>query len=171
MVELTATFVDDPVARSLLTDYFRTRADTFPGNTYTTVFPAREVFEPPRGVFVVLTDDAGAPVGCGGVREIAAGALGPRFEIKHLYLAPETRGRGWGRMLLADLERRAAEVGAREVVLDTHHTLEPAARLYRAAGYAPIEPYNDNPNATVWLGKALDAGSPGRSASPSAQTG
>ncbi|NYF16443.1 GNAT superfamily N-acetyltransferase [Microbacterium sp. AK009] len=155
MVDLTATSVDDPAARSLLTDYFRTRADTFPGHTYTTVFPAPEVFEPPRGVFVVVTDDAGTPIGCGGVREIAAGALGPRFEVKHLYLAPATRGRGWGRMLLADLEHRAAVLGAAEVVLDTHHTLAPAARLYAAAGFTPIEAYNDNPNATVWLGKAL----------------
>ncbi|MEI3866251.1 GNAT family N-acetyltransferase [Microbacterium sp. CCNWLW134] len=155
MVDLTATSVDDPVARSLLTDYFRTRADTFPGNTYTTVFPAPEVFEPPRGVFVVVTDDAGTAVGCGGVRAIDPGPLGARFEVKHLYLAPATRGRGWGGMLLADLEHRAAAFGAAEVVLDTHHTLEPAARLYAAAGYSPIEAYNDNPNATVWLGKPL----------------
>ncbi|WP_322409423.1 GNAT family N-acetyltransferase [Microbacterium invictum] len=155
MVELLATSVDDPVARSLLTAYFRTRAASFPGNRYTTVFPAREVFEPPRGVFVVVVDDDGTPVGCGGIREIEPGPRGPRFEVKHLYLAPETRGRGWGRMLLADLERRARAFGAEEVVLDTHHTLEPAARLYAAAGYGPIEAYNDNPNATVWLGKPL----------------
>jgi hypothetical protein len=27
--------------------------------------------------------------------------------------------------------------------------------LYASAGFTPIEPYNDNPNATRWYGKAL----------------
>jgi hypothetical protein len=42
-------------------------------------------------------------------------------------------------------------------VLDTHHTLEAAGRLYAGAGFEPIEPYNDNPNATRWLAKVLQS--------------
>jgi len=58
-------------------------------------------------------------------------------------------------MLLADLETRAATLGAAEVVLDTHHTLDAAGALYARSGYEQIEPYNDNPNATRWYRKAL----------------
>jgi ribosomal protein S18 acetylase RimI-like enzyme len=155
MVELRPAPVDDPVARELLTEYFALRAETFPGRAYTTVFPAAEVFTPPDGVFVVLVDDDDREVGCGGIRRVQDGPHGPRYEVKHLYLRPETRGRGWGRLLLDDLERRAREWDAAELVLDTHHTLAAAGGLYAAAGFREIEPYNDNPNATRWYGKTL----------------
>ena len=104
---------------------------------------------------------AGAPElsreaqGCGGIRLIAPGPLGTRYELKHLYLRPQTRGRGWGRLLVEDLERRARAFGATELVLDTHHSLEAAGALYARSGYADVAPYNDNPNATRWYGKAL----------------
>ena len=56
---------------------------------------------------------------------------------------------------MLDLERRARAFGAAELVLDTHHTLEAAGRLYEASGFVVIDPYNDNPNATRWYAKAL----------------
>ena len=157
MVELRPLPVDDPVSRELLAEYFAMRAESFPGQRYTTVFPAPDVFTEPAGVFIVLTDDEGRPVGCGGIRRIADGGRGIRYEVKHLYLRPETRGRGWGRLLLDDLERRAREWDAAELVLDTHHTLEAAGGLYASAGFREIEPYNDNPNATRWYGLPLTA--------------
>ena len=40
-------------------------------------------------------------------------------------------------------------------MLDTHHTLEAAGRLYAAAGFEAINPYNDNPNATRWYAKPI----------------
>ena len=95
------------------------------------------------------------PVGCGGIRRIDDGPQGPRYEIKHLYLRPETRGRGWGRLLMEELEARARDLGAADLVLDTHHSLEAAAALYAATGFTGIERYNDNPNATRWYGKSL----------------
>lgn len=155
MVSLRAVSPDDPAARALLTEYFGDRAAGFPGNAYTTVFPDPAVFTPPAGVFLVVAGDDDRDVGCGGIRRIADGPAGPRYEVKHLYLRPETRGRGWGRVLLDGLEERARGFGAAEVVLDTHHTLTAAAGLYTRNGYAEVEPYNDNPNATRWYGKAL----------------
>nr|WP_091707184.1 GNAT family N-acetyltransferase [Microbacterium sp. cf046] len=156
MVTLRDEHVDAPVAHELLAEYFAMRTATFPGHTYTTVFPDPSVFEPPAGVFVIVRDDEGENVGCGGIRRIDDGDHGPRYEVKHLYLRPETRGRGWGRLLLEDLERRAISLGAAELVLDTHHTLQAAGGLYEAAGFETIDPYNDNPNATRWYGKLLD---------------
>jgi GNAT superfamily N-acetyltransferase len=156
MVNLEPVAVDRPRARELLTEYFQMRGEAFPaGQEYRPVFPEASVFLPPAGIFLVLVDDDGADAGCGGIRRVADGPSGIRYEVKHLYLRPRTRGRGWGRLLLGALEEQAREWDAAEVVLDTHHTLEAAGGLYARSGYVAIEPYNDNPNATVWLGKAL----------------
>ncbi|MFT4212454.1 MAG: GNAT family N-acetyltransferase [Microbacterium sp.] len=144
--------VEEPDAHALLTDYFALRAETFPGGAYRTVFPDPATFTEPAGVFVVLEDDEHGVVGCGGIRRLDAA----RWEVKHLFVRPTGRGRGWGRMLLADLEQRARAAGAAELVLDTHHSLSAAAALYASAGFTPIEPYNDNPNATRWFAKRID---------------
>jgi ribosomal protein S18 acetylase RimI-like enzyme len=98
-----------------------------------------------------VVDLDGAPVGCGGVRMIAPG----RGEIKHLWMRPAARGSGLGRALLVELESRAAQLGATEIVLDTNERLEAAQSLYRSSGYVNVEPYNDNPNATHWFRKVL----------------
>lgn len=155
MPTITPAPVDSPDAHEMLTQYFLMRTANFPGHTYTTVYPDPSVFEPPAGVFVVVRGAEGEPVGCGGIRRIDDGVRGSRYEVKHLYLRPETRGRGWGRLLMTDLERRAIGFGAADLVLDTHHTLEAAGGLYAASGFVVIDPYNDNPNATRWYGKAL----------------
>ncbi len=153
---------DAPAARELLTEYFAARAEVFPGGAYRPTYPDASAFVPPDGVFLVVEDEAAKAggrreVGCGGIRRSPDGPTGVRYEVKHLYLDPSTRGRGWGRLLLDELERRARAWGAAELVLDTHHTLEAAGGLYASAGFTPIEPYNTNPNATVWLGKDLAA--------------
>jgi GNAT superfamily N-acetyltransferase len=157
MVALSPVPVDSPVAHALLEEYFRSREIGFAHQdvVYTAVFPKAEVFTAPAGVFVVVEDDDGTPVGCGGIRRISDGERGIRYEVKHLYLRPETRGRGWGRLLLDDLQRRASEWGAAELVLDTHHSLEAAAGLYLSSGFVATERFNDNPNATRWYAKPL----------------
>lgn len=147
---------DDPRAHALLSAYFEMRGEAFPqGQTYRPTFPTASVFTPPAGVFLVVVDDEGRDVGCGGIRRVDDGPAGIRYEVKHLYLDPTTRGRGWGRLLLAELEARARGWDADELVLDTHHTLEAAGGLYATAGFTAIEPYNANPNATRWYGKTL----------------
>ena len=156
MVLLDPLAADDPRAHALLEEYFQMRADAFPqGQAYRPVFPAASVFTPPAGAFLVLVDDDGADAGCGGIRRVEDGPAGVRYEVKHLYLQPRTRGRGWGRLLLDALEGRARAFGAAELVLDTHHTLEAAGALYARSGFTAIEAYNDNPNATRWYGKVL----------------
>jgi len=160
MVTWRETQTTDAAAHALLTEYFTSRELGFTGGTYTTTFPDPDRFVPPRGVFLVVEgeDLAGEPadVGCGGIRRIDDGADGAvRHEVKHLWLQPHTRGLGYGRALLAELERRAREFGATELVLDTNNSLEAAGGLYRSAGFVNVEPYNDNPNATDWYAKSL----------------
>jgi GNAT superfamily N-acetyltransferase len=112
MVTWRETQTTDAAAHALLTEYFTSRELGFTGGTYTTTFPDPARFVPPRGVFLVVEgeDLAGEPadVGCGGIRRIDDGPDGAvRFEVKHLWLQPHTRGLGYGRALLAELERRA----------------------------------------------------------------
>ena len=135
----------------MLSEYFAFRAATFPTPAgYRTTLPEPHQFLEPEGVFLVVEVDA-AVTGCGGIRSLGHG----RFEVKHLWLRPEVRGRGLGRELLAELERRAIALGASELVLDTNASLEAAGGLYRSNGYLDVEPYNDNPNATTWYSKLL----------------
>lgn len=154
--------VTENAALGLLTEYFSARAEGFPAGpeAYRTVFPSPSDFEPPRGVFLIVEgqDLAGeeADIGCGGIRRITPSDEGAvRFEVKHLWVQPHTRGSGLGAALLVELERRARELGAGELVLDTNSSLEAAGRLYAKAGFESIAPYNDNPNATNWYRKVL----------------
>jgi GNAT superfamily N-acetyltransferase len=147
----------------MLTAYFAERAAGFPAEqgAYRPTFPDDASFTPPDGVFLIVDDDvegAGTEaIGCGGIRRIdpdpATGLV--RYEVKHLWLADAARGRGAGRALLVELERRAREFGAQELVLDTNASLTAAGGLYRSSGFTEIEPYNDNPNATTWFAKRL----------------
>lgn len=160
--------VDSPESRRLLTDYFAWREESFPSasGSYTVTFPESDAFRPPRGVFLLAfspdSDPGGAPasggkaIGCGGIRRIADDAEGRvRYEVKHVWLAPQSRGRGLATSLMTELEERARRFGADTVVLDTHDSLEGAARLYARLGYSRVDAYNDNPNATVWYAKDL----------------
>ena len=143
--------VTDATAQALLAEYFASRASTFPPSmgSYRTTFPRPADFEPPRGIFLVVEPG----IGCGGARRIESEADTVRFEIKHLWVRPTSRGLGIGRALLAELELRARSLGADELVLDTNASLEAAGGLYRSSGFRQIESYNDNPNATHWYGK------------------
>jgi ribosomal protein S18 acetylase RimI-like enzyme len=158
MLRFRDAAVTDPDAHRLLGEYFAERAVGFPPEQgeYRPTWPDAAQFTPPAGVFLVVEDEDGRAVGCGGVRRIQrSDDHRVRFEVKHLWLSPEGRGRGEGRRLLHELERRAAELGAEEVVLDTNASLEAAGGLYRSSGYVDIEPYNANPNATNWYGKRV----------------
>ena len=159
MPEFTAVSVTDAGSISLLTQYFSDRASTFPAaGGYRTTFPTPEQFVPPRGQFLLVSAEPGSRtfVGCGGIRRIDDGPDGAvRYEAKHLWLQPQVRGQGWGKLLLTELETRARAFGATELVLDTNASQEAASGLYRSAGYVEVAPYNDNPNATHWYLKRL----------------
>ena len=105
-----------------------------------------EQFQPPRGAFIVGFDDDGRPVCGGGLKP-----LGPDVvELKRMYVAPEARGRGLARELLGALEDAAREFGYARVRLDTGPKQPQAEHLYRSAGYAEIENFNANPEASFW---------------------
>ena len=101
--------------------------------------PARDaaMFEPPDGVFVVVRDEAGAAVACGGICRFDE----TRAELKRMYVVPPARGRGYGRRVLEELEAAARRLGYAGVVLETGELQTAALGLYRSAGYEPIPCY------------------------------
>jgi GNAT superfamily N-acetyltransferase len=106
---------------------------------------------PPGGIFVVGSDSTGRPLCCGGLKRLSDEAC----EIKRMYVVPEARGRGVGRDLLSALERMARELGYRVTRLDTGPRQPGAERLYRRAGYVPIDNFNANPVASFFGEKVL----------------
>jgi GNAT superfamily N-acetyltransferase len=108
-------------------------------------------FEPGHGRFLVVRDEDGTAIGCGGVRLLDPATA----EVKRMWLDPTARGRGLGRDLLAALERAAVDLGAERGVLDTFDLLGPAMALYRSAGWQEVAAYNDNWQATRWFAKPL----------------
>jgi ribosomal protein S18 acetylase RimI-like enzyme len=87
----------------------------------------------------------------GGFRRLGDGVA----EIKRMYVRPEARSRGLAAELLRTLEGAIAELGYERARLDTGPKQPHAQRLYRAAGYVEIAPYNDNPFACFWGEKRL----------------
>lgn len=98
-------------------------------------------FAAPEGLFVVAYLAATA-VGCGGWRA-RDGADDPVLragdaEIKRMYVVAGHRGHGFGRQLLAELERTAVAAGRLRTVLETGTRQPEAIALYRSAGYTPM---------------------------------
>jgi putative acetyltransferase len=90
------------------------------------------------GAFLVVSR-AGKAVGCGAVRRIEAGT----GEIKRMYVIPEERGRGIGRMLLAALEDEARALGLSRLVLETGIRQPESIALYQRAGFSIIPPFGE----------------------------
>lgn len=130
--------------------------DIDPGDPRMPAAGAREL-GPPRGTFVVGYAD-GEPVCCGGIKHLDERAC----EIKRMYVVAPARGRGVARLLLAELERRARRLGYAAARLDTDERLAAAQRLYESADYRPIGNFNDNPVATFFGEKLLEAETGGR---------
>jgi putative acetyltransferase len=86
-----------------------------------------------RGAFLVAYI-GGQAVGCGAVRRIASTVA----EIKRMYVAPQSRGRGVGRQVLVQLEAEARRLGATRLVLETGPRQPEALALYGRAGFVEI---------------------------------
>jgi GNAT superfamily N-acetyltransferase len=94
----------------------------------------------PRGR-LLLARIAGEPAGC-----VALRPLGERdAEMKRLYVRPDVRGMGLGRMLAECVIDEARALGYLTVKLDTLPGMAQAQYLYRDLGFVDCAPYNDNP--------------------------
>jgi DNA-binding MarR family transcriptional regulator/N-acetylglutamate synthase-like GNAT family acetyltransferase len=152
MVEVAAIDPEHTIAQHCLRAYFTEldrRFDT--GFDPELSIPAdEEELRPPAGIFLVASLRAD-PIGCGALRFPDNAPA----DIKRMWVAESARGLGIGRRLLGELEKHAAERGARAVRLETNKTLVEAISLYRSAGYIEVAPFNDEPYAHYWFEKQI----------------
>jgi GNAT superfamily N-acetyltransferase len=97
-------------------------------------------YAPPDGAFL-LAEQNGMCVGCVGVRWFSEHT----GEIKRLYVRPQGRGHGVGRLLAEGIIAAARDLGFRRLLLDTLPSMTEARALYMSLGFRPIEAYRFNP--------------------------
>ncbi len=139
-------------ARWAMTQYFEELAQRFPGGFEPgdALDEAATHYNPPTGAFV-LASVAGETIGCGALDFLDDATA----EIKRMWIAPQRRGTGLGKRLLAHLESVARQARRSRIVLDTNGVLTEAIAMYQACGYAATSRYNDNPYAEHWFTKTL----------------
>jgi putative acetyltransferase len=105
-------------------------------------------YAPPEGR-LLLAEFEGQLAGC-----VALHPLDPRIcEMKRLYLRPQFRGKGLGRVLAERIIAEARQVGYQRMRLDTvGPVMKDAVAMYRKLGFTDIAPYRANPNpGTLYL--------------------
>lgn len=98
-------------------------------------------YTPPTGRLFLATKNH-QTAGCVALRKIGNGIC----EMKRLYVRPEFRGIGLGRMLAERIIEAAREVGYSRMRLDTlPGKMDRAIAMYRSLGFKNIDPYYNNP--------------------------
>jgi GNAT superfamily N-acetyltransferase len=154
VLALRAEPSDGPASRALWDEYMALVASRLPGFRPTEeIFATPEAFTGP-GTAWLVGYDGDRPVCCGGLRPLAGEGEGV-CEIKRMFVSGGARGRGYGRALLAELERLAAGGGFAIVRLFTTEVLAEARALYASAGYEVVGTIRDGDRTDLWLEKAL----------------
>jgi len=105
-------------------------------------------YGPPSGR-LLLARYANHAAGCIALRKLEAGIC----EMKRLYVRPDDRGRGLGRMLVERVIAEARAIGYERMRLDTiESAMKDAIALYRRMGFKEIAPYSAIPiESALWM--------------------
>ena len=90
---------------------------------------------------LLLANDGDGLAGCVALRGLEPAVC----EMKRLFVRPQRRGTGAGRMLVAAVVARARELGYERMRLDTVPGMDAAIAIYHAHGFRPIAAYTENP--------------------------
>lgn len=100
-------------------------------------------YAPPDGR-LLLAEYEGQLVGCVALHKLDLSVC----EMKRLYLRPQFRGKGLGRMLAQRIIQEAQQIGYRRMRLDTvEPMMKDAVAMYRKLGFKEIAQYCSNPIA------------------------
>lgn len=135
-VFITATSPGGDAARSLIEQLDADLRARYPDAPIFGFHPGDA--DDPGTVFLVATV-GDAPVACGAFRRLDARTV----EIKRMFVEPAHRRRGLARGILQALETEAACRGITTVRIETGAGQPEAIKLYRSAGYEPIEPFGE----------------------------
>lgn len=98
-------------------------------------------YAPPYGR-LLLAEEEGAIAGCVALHKLNADTC----EMKRLYLRPQFRGKGLGRILADRIINEARTIGYLQLRLDTvEPVMKDAVSMYRKLGFKEIAPYRANP--------------------------
>ena len=97
-------------------------------------------YAPPTGCLILAVVDS-LPCGCVALHRLEEGIC----EMKRLYIKPEFRGKGFGKLLVNAVIDEAKKIGYSKMRLDTVPQMKEAINLYRGIGFKEIEPYRKNP--------------------------
>lgn len=100
-------------------------------------------YAPPEGR-LLLAEWEGQPAACVALHKLEPGIC----EMKRLYLRPQFRGKGLGRVLADRIISEAREIAYRRMRLDTvEPVMKDAVAMYRRIGFCEIAAYCPNPIA------------------------
>jgi GNAT superfamily N-acetyltransferase len=151
---------DDELARPLIAELAIEYATRYDGTEEGVLrwlrgHPPGEFAPPDGGMLIGLVD--GQPVTGGAFRRFGVVEGDETAELKRIWTDRRHRRRGYGRILLAELESRTASLGYRRIYLTTGDRQPEAEALYTAAGYTRLsEPRPGGEVYAVAFQKLLD---------------